>query len=334
MYTINVDWLNQNALRNYPLIDGASRVASSGAELPNALIVDLNVPVPLGSVEPGDLFVQRVYGFHAGVVITLASAKNPGVSLMTATVFIDQHELFKSYPMVGSSALEGATGRITIGSLEALAGASLSLYDFTTVPDNTRLVVSATRPLLRGIQGIRVAGQDIVSGVVTFAAGSNVSLGTASNLDGTNTLYISAQTGSATTTTTDEECGCASTQEPDLPPIRSINGVFPDANGNFSLSALDCTELRAVSNGIVINDRCTEPCCGCEQLESIRDGLQAVENTYNALQEAAEQLRSRLDNLSHGLANASLNPPSSAEASSVQWWYIPVTPNSGFVTGG
>lgn len=334
MYTLNVDWLNQNALRNYPILDGASRLSSSSLALPTALIVDLSMPVPVGTVEPGELFIQRVYGFSAGVVVALASTRSPSTTLATATAFIDQHTANQSYPLVGAGSLVGATGRITLGSREALASAALNLYDFTSAPANTLLVVSVTRPLLRGLNGIVVldstgAVSDVLTGTVTLAAGSNVSLTT-----DTATNRVTINSGLVASTTTTDECGCNDAQEPTLPPIVSINGVFPDAQGNFTLAGFDCTEFKTIASGIQITDRCTAPCCGCEQLTALQQALQLVENSYNGLQEAAEQIRSRLDNLSHTMANSSLNPPSSMESVAGQWWYIPVTPNTGFITGG
>lgn len=333
MYTINVDWLNQNALRNYPILDGASRASAGSAVLPNGLIVDLSMPVPIGSVEPGELFIQKVYGFSAGVVVALASIRDPSITLASASVFLDQHTANKSYPLVGSDSLSGVTGRITIGTQEALASTALGQFDFTSTPLNTVLVASVTRPLLRGLTGIVVqdssgAVSDVLTGNVRIQAGTNVTVTADTN---TNSVVINS--GLTAASSTEEECGCNDSQEATQAPITSINGVFPDQNGNFTLAGFDCTEFKTIANGLQIVDNCTSPCCGCEQLTAVQNALQSVENSYTGLQEAAEQLRSRLDNLAHAMANASLNPPSSAQSSSVQWWYIPVTPDTGFITG-
>lgn len=333
---LNTDWLNENILRNYPLVDQASRVAASGSQLPNGLLADLSLPVPVGTVAPDQVFIQQVTGFTSGLVISLAQLSAPNVVIASATVFVSSHQRFDSYALTGQGPLLGVVGRLTVGSPQAVRQAAASVYDYTSDPEASRLVVSTIRPLLRGLTGIQIedssgATSGVLSDVVTIAPGSNVQL----EVIGTS-LVINSQL-TVTEAETEDDCGCDE-DEVEGPFIKTINGIEPDPQGNFTLTGTDCLELEAIANGIRISDQCTEPCCGCEQLDVLYQAVQAVENESTRLQETGEQLRGRLDNLQSVLSNSQLNPPGGGDedSDSGSIWYLPVGPGGGggvWVTG-
>lgn len=84
-----------------------------------------------------------------------------------------------------------------------------------------------------------------------------------------------------------ESCVCTEeTQEP----IRTINGVRPDVNGNLNMLGNACLEWSAVPQGLQAQDTCSQPCCGCNELEAITAALedfgrqaQTLENFVNRL---------------------------------------------------
>lgn len=329
---VNIDWLNENAYRNYPLVDGASRVAASGAVLPTGLIVDLSLPVPLGTLEPSNAFIRKVYGFSAGVVITIGDTSSPGVDLATATVFTADHARNRSYPLTGipGTKLNGVSGRIAIGLPEAVAQCSLGLFDYAAAPQNTQLVISCIRPLLQGVNGVVVRQADgslspVLGGSITLIPGDNVSL----EVDAVSkSIRVSASVQVTPQQVTDAGCGCDENVENDLGGIKTINGVEPDSAGNFLLQGLDCVQLTPASSGsgIVISDSCTEPCCGCDQLDQLQATLQTIENFRSQLAQAADQLEARISNLTTVVLNAGLNPPSTPPAvvNPACWWWLPV----------
>jgi len=329
---VNVDWLNENSYRNYPLVDGASRVAASGAVLPTGLIVDLSLPVPLGTLAPSNAFIRKVYGFSAGVVITIGDTSDPSEDLATATVFTADHARNKSYPLTGipGTKLNGVTGRIAIGLPEAVAQCSLGLFDYEGAPQNTQLAISCIRPLLQGVNGVVVRQADgslspVLGGSITLVPGDNVSL----EVDpGSKSILISSSVQVTTQEVADAGCGCDEENENDLGCIKTINGVPPDAAGNLLLQGLSCVELTTLSsgNGILISDKCTEPCCGCDQLAQLQTALQAIENYRSQLAQAADQLEARISNLTAVVLNAGLNPPSTppVTVNPACWWWLPV----------
>lgn len=332
---VNVDWLNENAYRSYPIVDGASRTAGSGAILPNGLIVDLSLPVSMGTLDPKNAFIRKVYGFSAGVVITIGDITAPTEDLATATVFTADHARNKSYPLAGipGTKLAGVIGRIAIGLPDAVAQCSVALFDFSGVPANTQLVISTVRPLLGGVNGVVVRNADgslspVLGGTVTLIAGSNVTL---SVNPLTSSVSISARVTVTPQQVTAAGCGCDTSMEDDLGAIKTINGIQPDSSGNFTISGLDCVSIDPADSGtgVVIVDKCTTPCCTCDQLNQLQVSLQQVENFRSQLQQLADQLQARISNLSTVVLSAGLNPPSTPPTSvdPACWWWLPVGPD-------
>ncbi len=344
MDTRNTDWLNQNANRAYPIMDGASRLSTTGSQLDNGLIVDLAFPVLVSSgVLPGNLYIGSVVGFGVGLTVAIHNAADGGF-LGSCTLYgVD-----KDYISAPLTSLTGLVGRITFGTRAAIT-AHVGRSEFYTA-DATRLVASVARPAASTVRGISVVDKNGVShfldGNITMRGGDNVTL----------SAYSSGNSGSITIGSLltaqqeNDDCGCgegdAVTGVVSLPVtggsesglggsesvtakvpkgvILSINGVRPDANGDFKILATDCTDLIPVDGGLVLEDHCTEPCCGCDQLEAIQQALQTVENESSKLQSAAEQLRARLDNLVAVITNAAINPPGTAGG--VGDWFRPPGP--------
>jgi len=293
------------------------------------LIVDISIPVPIGTVEPGDLFIRQVVGFSTGVAISVADRTAPGVSLATVTVFTTDHSAYDSYTLVGQGSLIGIIGRITLGEPLELIKASKLTYTFTGVPDNTRLAVAVTRPYIRGVTGIQVvdsttAESVIFTGVVEIVQGDNVVLEVEAGK-----IIINSELADPGEST--DDCGCTDPDEQEGTgrPIYTINNIEPDDQGNFTISSQDCTAVQSVVNGVEIVDVCSTPCCDCDQLDVLYQGLQAVESETGRLLETQEQLRGRLDNMQTVILNAQLNPPGGSngaddEGSTV--YFLPVGP--------
>jgi hypothetical protein len=208
----------------------------------------------------------------------------------------------------------------------------MGLFDFSGNPEATRLVVSCVRPLLKGINGIVIrdsAGNvsDVLSGTVTFQAGTNVTL--VYDPD-TGVLTVSSRVIASQSELTAAGCGCDETVEGPQTPIKTINGIPPDANGNFVLEGRNDTVIQPLEagNGVSIHDDSAEPCCACDQLTELKTGLTAVEGSRAQMLMVAEQLQARLTNLTSVILNAGLNPPSVPPTTATPdcWWWIPMGP--------
>jgi hypothetical protein len=85
------------------------------------------------------------------------------------------------------------------------------------------------------------------------------------------------------------DCDCTADQE-EVDPIRTINGIGPDIDGNFTLLGDDCIKLAGIENGIEMDDDCSKPCCGCSELEIVIQDMQNVLNQVITMESFAERL--------------------------------------------
>ncbi len=130
-----------------------------------------------------------------------------------------------------------------------------------------------------------------ITGHIVLSAGSNIRL-TPILIEGQDpTIRIDAIAGEGLT----EICVCD--DEVDVgPPIRTINAVLPTPNGDFTLLGHECLEIDEITNGLKLVDRCSVPCCGCNELAVITNDLsqfgsnaRTLENFINRLETSVTQ---------------------------------------------
>jgi hypothetical protein len=270
----NVDWLAKNATRNFPIVDGVSREDTTGSfTIPNDLITDLVFPVSSAAyTDPTKFYVLSVIVFPQGVIINIGY---DGTMIATASVSTTLFTTNSSYPLYGQGDFIESVGSLVIGSLDSVASLSAGTWSF--VEANTRLLPSVIRPALTGVSSITtvngVEESDKLYGDIALVAGQNTRLRVVT-VGSVNTIYIDFIDGEGTI----EECDCDNLPE-DAIPIKTINGIPPNSAGNFSLLGSDCLLFNAITNGISISDVCSEPCCGCEELEVVTDALNKLDTS-------------------------------------------------------
>jgi hypothetical protein len=57
-----------------------------------------------------------------------------------------------------------------------------------------------------------------------------------------------------------------------------------------------CVEVTTSGNRIIIRDTCSEPCCGCPELELITQRLELQESVLRRVEEYALQLQDKIQN--------------------------------------
>lgn len=161
--------------------------------------------------------------------------------------------------------------QLTIGILDSVLVQPAGSWDLDV--DAGRILPSVIRPDLRGISTIYIRNgetlSDPIQGDIEIIAGSNCKLTVGVSDEGYNTVRIDAIEGEGLT----DNCECTGAVVG--PPIRTINGVKPRSDGNFILVGDSCLEVEAQSdtNTIKLNDRCSEPCCGCQELEVVQQAV-------------------------------------------------------------
>lgn len=289
----NVEWLNQNSQRNYPISEGASRKDVTGTfELPLDLIVDLVWPVQASAnVEADRFYVHSITVFGDGVTIALGYQLPDaleGTPIGSVSVARATHQQNQSYFISGVGDFYDSIGKITIGNLtNVLSSGGLYTFDLA----GARLEPTVIRPNLRGVSALVLVNgddrSDPISGDVEFVAGTNVRLVPNPNPGGNPQIRLDAIQGAGL----NQECDCSGDLPQDAPCIRTINGIPPDANGNFTLLGDDCFQMEGMDHGISIKDLCSQACCGCQELEKIVQDLEQLATQVNTL----DKLTGKLD---------------------------------------
>lgn len=291
----NLEWLNLNSQRAYPLSEGASRLDTTGSfRLPDDVVLALYLPVGAGmTVEPEKFYVQNLTVCATGLNLTVGyddGAARPAVA--SASVPLASHTEFRSYALPGAGDFDDSVGRVVFGRPEDLKALPPGSYDFD--PAAGRLDLDCIRPAVRGVTGVVLVNNgdrsDRLTGVVELNAGANVRLSVTA-VGAVNKVRIDAVQGEGLT----KDCDCD--DNADGPCVKTINGIPPDDDGNFVVQGDDCLVPQGIANGIRIEDQCSKPCCGCVELEAVTRDLErfgaaaaSLENYLNRLEGSVNRM--------------------------------------------
>lgn len=282
----NAEWLNQNAYRAYPFKEDASRTDTSGSvRIPDSLLVDLCMVVPADFDD--QIYLDKLTYAGSTLQVSMSLVSAPGVSVAGFTADLATHTANKAYSIVGSDDMADIRGRAVLGDLSDLSE-QLIQGEFSFDTGATPFECRAVRPDLRGVRSLRIVKADGTVGEDLF--------GTVQLLEGLNIrlTYVPAAgllphgiRIDSIATELDEACECDSAEvKPD--PIRTINGVSGDANGNIIIEPMDeCMEITGGTGSVKIDDKCAKPCCGCPELEFITQQLAIMKTSIKNLSDRA-----------------------------------------------
>lgn len=279
----NLEWLNHNSQRAYPLSLDATRTDTTGAfVLPNSLIVDLQLPISLAlNVNSAKFYIKSVSNFEVGVSVVVGYDSDSGaVDVASALIPRTGHTAYKAYALGGIGDFADSNGFIVIGPLDELDEQLGGTWEFDL--DGGRLELDVIRPQLRGVASITVVNGTSVSARiyndVELAAGTNARLPVTIAEGEDPVIRIDFIEGAGSV----EPCLCEDT---DLsPPIRRINGIAPTAAGDFTVAAGNCLTITSVANGIKLIDNCSAPCCDCTELTPIIEDQKLVGEKLRTLE--------------------------------------------------
>ena len=278
----NLQWLDHNGQRNYPITADSNMEDDTAAfTIPQNLIVSLYFPVHFGNnVEPTKFFIKDVKVFSTGVQIIVGYAGSGGdVNVASALVPSSTHTENAVYTLTGMDDFADGRGHIVIGSFDGLDSQPVGSFEFSLT--NARLEPDAIRPTVRGIPSVRVQNGSVqsspMSGHLVIQAGRNSRFRVVKTSGQPTRIIWDAIEGEGLT----EDCVC---DDGLSSPIRTIENVAPDGAGNLRLLGNDCLEVSALDNGLAINDVCSEPCCGCNELEQITSALESFGSRATTLE--------------------------------------------------
>jgi hypothetical protein len=290
---LNSDWLSQNANRNYPFDDGATGIsADESFTLPTTFMLDLVWPVhtALGQ-DPQRFYLRSLVSTGDIIIGSLAYLLPDGVTSAVVgsfTIPVALHTPGGLYSIPGVDEFQDSSGRVVIGNLEGVMSQG-GVYQFNL--EGSRLAPACIRPNLRGVSSIRVVTglntAEPMVGDIQLREGRNIRL----TVEDGNTIRIDAISGAGL----EPDCDCGSGMA-----IQTINGVPPDANGDFNLFGDECFDIQTVTAGLRFKDLCSQSCCGCEELT-------ALTNDFNAYTRSLQQLESLISKLEGKVDTAMVN---------------------------
>jgi hypothetical protein len=280
----NLELLNHNAQRSYPLTDDSTKVDTTGSfTIPDDFLVGMDIPVsPAMDMETGKFLIRQLGLFASGIQIIVAY--DNGTDLVdVGTALIPSSGVTRNtvFALGGIEPFDDINGKVVIGKLSTIQEQPTGLFNFTLA--NARIEPQAIRPMIRGISAMKVSNasgtlSERLYGDIELVAGSNIQLSTVSNVTETK-IIISALNGEGTIV----DCICEG-EAADAPAIKTINGIGPTTDGNFNFVGDDCITFTGITSGLKVTDSCCTPCCGCEELEAITRDLERFNAQRGALE--------------------------------------------------
>jgi len=285
---MNLDYLNLNSIRNYPIKDGLGRVSNDKLfTIPNSLIVDMmlcsSTALSLG------LYISRIVLNSASLLIEISSTGSVFGTFQTALP--NTNENFDLIMTPNSTNFPNASGVLTIGTIADTS--ELPFGEFLFDVASTELLMRVYNPVNVGVSWISFSdakgNKSVLTGDVQIVGNSNIQF----RLD-SGTVYIDAG----------ENLGLNKSCVNQPTPIKSINGVGPDSTGNFTLIPEQCVSIDPAQYGLLISDNCGSPCLGCPEINTLT-------NQVNGLEASIVDIRNFTHNLQIAITQAStlINSP-------------------------
>lgn len=291
----NLQWLNHNSQRAYPLTERATKVDTTGTiTLPDSFIVALYFPIHSGTTfEPANFFIRSVLLAPTGFNIVLGYASGDEViDVAAANIARANYTANRAYTMTGINDFYDSVGYVMLGNLDEVDRLPPGFYTFT--PTAGELESDAIRPMLRAVSRLSVINNtelsEAIYGDVTLVAGANMRITVSTAGDQTFITFDAIANANL-----NQECLCEIPEVGDC--ITAINGVT-GVNGNFVIAPDDCVQITEISNGIKIADICAQPCCGCAELNEIIDQIERFGDGITTLQNFVTRLGSEVTQMS------------------------------------
>ena len=270
MASIYEEFLNQSLHRSYPLTDSSTGHDTSGVfTLSNALIADMFLCAPnLPQIDITKFYIQRVivrtkvidiFIGYDGLTEPLGRFKNiaTGAALNTTYQFIPSelqtNDLY--------TPLYYMTGQVIIGDTDESVQ---SLGSWTFLPAETTILSTRVSQGVTNVQYIEINNR-LFTGNVRLKEGSNITMDVDEQvISGETVTFITFNASLAA------DSDLQLVNDADIlnsltdafgEPLKTINGLFPDADRNFDFVAVDCTRVTSLTHGIIIENPCARPCC-------------------------------------------------------------------------
>lgn len=285
----DLDWISFRAAQSYPLADQATGISLTGNALPQSFLLDIQLLLPSKYNEDisGSFYISSIQDLgntfnvvftYSGIdcaictgiskELTMTSSVSSRTYVITST--ITDIETLQTYPWMNN-----ITGNLCAGITASYSGGSLS-FNLQGAKIN-----SACIHFLSGdhVQAIQVDDK-YLTGIVTIKAEEGIKIEVT---DG-NVINISVDELFLNNLWQNNIAEYQASLEGAA--IKSINGITPDANGNITLSGIDCIQLDEIPNGITISNPCAKPCCKTDaSVQSLNTSIKILQEEHKTFRE-------------------------------------------------
>jgi hypothetical protein len=301
----SIEWYAHNEARAYPLVVSANgKSVDQTFTLPNAAILSLYLYLPWSrDVDPSRFFISQLT--HVNGFIELVVSYSPPSSAAVVVAAARAPSQASDAPIirefVPSPGWPDVAGSVTFGTRTSLGKLPLGVFAFNF--ENTQLEVDCIRPSARNLSGLLVENADetfeLATGVVNLRSGQNVRLRVQEVSAGVRDVWIDAIDRQSLNE--DCECGDVLTN-----PIRTINLIQPDNNGNFAVTGAKCLDINTAVGAMSLDNPCSTPCCGCEEAEALQEAINRFAPQLNTLANFAPRLSAQMDRIEFYVQSADL----------------------------
>lgn len=297
----NIEWLNQNLLRAYPLREDSdftpflpSGPRAEGLRLPTCLITDFSFTLAFDAV---DGTVPSLTGVsHAGDGFSFEISLGD-VVLTALTVSVSGHTINQAYRLVGQGENADCGGWLVLGDL-ARAAEELPEGAYRFAAGQVPFEVSTLRMAPRGVRSITAVGKyglrtyAPLYGNVRIVAGADMTVRNV-HIDGSqDAIWLQAESRTGYERTT--PCECSSTADNR---VRSINGMPVEEVTIVGDGPCVSVDANNGNKTVSISDTCSTPCCGCAELNFVESAIATINKSLDTLNGYAETLRARISEL-------------------------------------
>jgi hypothetical protein len=268
----NLDFLNLNSLRNFPIKETCSREDTLGViTIPNDFMVDMTLAV---SNDPTLKFYISKISYLVDFVTVEVSELNNGL-VGVFSIDVPSHTKYRNYSLQAGSYFSGSSGVLVVNTLDSLISGPAGTFNFGY--DNAALETRVVVPAVVGVSRLRFTNADgssfALTGDVVINARTNVRF---KNGPG-NSVIIDVGDGLGLNTQCADTLAC----------IKTINGIGPDSEGNFTLDFSDCAQLTPIpaGTGLILEDNCCKPCVGCSDIGELTSRLMEAESALIQLKD-------------------------------------------------
>jgi hypothetical protein len=309
----NLQWLNHNSQRSYPLTERATKQDINNViTIPDSFIVGMYFPIHAGTTfTPNGFYVSSLLISPTGFNIIIGYTSDPAnpnatntiTQVAAANIARANYTQNTAYALAGINEFYDSVGYVVLGNLDEIDKQPSGLYNFNF--SGGEIETDVIRPMLRSVSSLRVSNNgefsDRIYGHVTLLAGDNIRFDVSSS--GSET-YITIN--AVNNENLNQTCLCDVVDTGDC--IRLINGI-PATNGNFVLAQNSCLSATEISgrSGLQLEDTCAQPCCGCSELDALRDQVNRFGDGITTLQNFVTRLGSEVTQMSLVVLGSRLN---------------------------